>query len=127
MSITIEGIEAEKKARLLLKKHGWYIQQLDWIGKKNNQWVIFEIKNRELFQPPPFVGTGLDISQIYLRNNLLKELQLRTMLIVFIKGTDDIYYQYLDILEKDKYFDTKNGIRIFPLTSYCHSEVTLIV
>ena len=120
MSITLEGIEAEKKARLLLKKRGWQIQQLDWIGKKKNKWVVFEIKNRELFKPPPFLGTGLDKRQIFLRNELLKDLGLRTMLVVFIKDSDDIYFQYLDILEKGKYFDTKNKIRIYPIMNYNH-------
>jgi len=120
VSITLEGIEAEKKARLLLKKRGWQIQQLDWIGKKKNKWVVFEIKNRELFKPPPFLGTGLDKRQIFLRNELLKDLGLRTMLVVFIKDSDDIYFQYLDILEKGKYFDTKNKIRIYPIMNYNH-------
>jgi len=120
MSITEAGIEAEKKARLLLKKRGWQVQQLDWIGKEENQWVIFEIKNRELFSPPPFLGTGLDKSQLFLRNELLKDLGLRTMLVVFVKDTDDVYFQYLDVLEKGKYFDTKNKIRIYPITSYNH-------
>lgn len=123
MSIMLQGIEAEQKARLFLKKHGWGVQQLDWLGKKDNKWVIFEVKSRELFQPPPFLGTGIDKSQIFLRNQLLQDLQIRTMLIVFVKDTDDIYYQYLDALEKGKHFDTKNGIRIFPLTSYYQYSV----
>lgn len=118
MSIVLQGIEAEKKARTLLKKHGWFIQQLDWIGKKNDRWVIFEVKDKELFQPPPFLGTGLDKSQIYLRNQLLKDLGLQTILLVFIKNTEDVYYQYLDILESGEYFDTKSNIRIYPIKNF---------
>jgi hypothetical protein len=118
MSITLEGIEAEKKARVILKNLGWEVQQLDWIGKKDGKWTIFEVKIRELFNPPPFLGTGLDKRQIYLRNELLKDKDLRTMLIVFIKNTADVYWQYLDELEKGKHFDTKNDIRIYPIENF---------
>ena len=125
MSITNEGIDAEKKGRLLLKERGWQIQQLDWIGKKQAKWAIFEIKQRELFQPPPFLGTGLDKRQIYLRNQLLVDLKLRTMLVVFIKNTADIYYQYIDVLETGKWFDTKNEIRIYPIENFKHIIFTI--
>ena len=118
MSITFEGIQGEKKARELLKGLGWQVQQLDWIGKKDNQWTIFEVKVRELFDPPPFLGTGLDKRQIFLREQLRKDLGLRTMLIVFIKGTNDTYSQYIDILENGKFYDTKNDIRIYPLENF---------
>ena len=120
MSITECGIEAEKKARILLKSHGWQIQQADWIGRKNNKWLVFEIKQRELFKPPPFTGTGLDKTQIFLRNLLLEDLGLRTMLIVFEKDTENIYCQYLDVLEKGNHFDTKNKIRIYPIENFKH-------
>jgi len=118
MSIHLEGIEAEKKARLILIKLGWEVQQLDWIGKKDGKWTIFEVKIRELFNPPPFQGTGLDKKQIYLRTQLLKDKDLRTMLIVFVKNTSDIYWQYLDELEKGKHFDTRQEIRIYPIKSF---------
>jgi hypothetical protein len=118
LSITTDGIEAEKKARLLLKERGWLVQQIDWIGKKDDKWVIFEIKQRELYTPPPFLGTGLDKSQLFLRNELLKDLGLRTMLIVFVKNTKDVYCQYIDILEAGEHFDTKNNIRIYPIKNF---------
>lgn len=111
--------ETEQKALFLLKGKGYQnIQQLDWIGKKNDKWVIFEIKERELFTPPPFLGTGLDIRQIYLRNKLLEDTGIRTVLIVYIKNSNDIYYAYLDKLEAGEHFDTKNDIRIYPITNY---------
>ena len=118
MSLTTEGINAERKARELLKKRGWQIQQIDWIGERNGKWIVFEIKERELFEPPPFTGTGLDKSQLFLRTKLLKELGLRTILVVFIKKSTDIYWQYLDILEKGKFFDTMNSIRIYPIENF---------
>ena len=118
MSLTTEGIAAEQMGRLLLKPRGWNLQQIDWIGEKDNEWVVFEIKNRELFTPPPFLGTGLDITQIYLRNKLREAFGLRTMLIVFRKNTDEVYCQYIDVLEEGPHFDTKNKIRIYPVESF---------
>lgn len=118
MSITLEGIEAEKKAREIIKNMGWQVQQLDWIGKKDDKWTIFEIKQRELFEPPPFLGTGLDKRQLWLRNQLLKDLGLRTILIVFVKDSIDIYWQYIDELEKGKSYDTRNEIRIYPIENF---------
>ena len=122
MSITNEGIEGEQKARLLLKSLGYSVQQLDWIGKKDGQWTIFEVKTRELFDPPPFLGTGLDIRQLNLRNQLFMELDLRTVLIVYEKGKDNIYWQYLDILEAGTHFDTRNNIRIYPIKNFINKK-----
>lgn len=108
----------EEEARIVLKKIGFEVQQLDWVGKKNGKWVVFEVKERELFNPPPFWGTGLDKRQLYLREQLLKGLNLRTILLVFEKGTSNIFWQYLDVLEKGEYFDTKNNIRIYPISNF---------
>jgi len=119
MSITLEGIEAEGKARTLLQNQGFDIQQLDWIGKKNGKWLIFEVKQRELFQAPPFDGTGLDIKQIDLRRKLYNDLLIDTYLIVYEKGTKNIYGQFLfGVLEETEYFDTKNKIRIYNLKNF---------
>jgi hypothetical protein len=108
---------SELEARNFLKKRGFCIQQIDWIGEKAGKYIIFEIKERELFEPPPFWGTGLNKSQLFLRNKLLKDLGIRTYMIVFTK--DIVYGQYLDILEKKgKYFDTKNDIRIYDIESF---------
>jgi len=111
--------ESEERARILLKKWGYEIQQLDWVGIKNNKITIFEIKEKELFSPPPFWGTGLEKRQLYLRTHLFKLTGLRTILITFEKETNNIYWQYLDILENGKYYDTKNGIRIYPIENFC--------
>ncbi len=116
--------KTEQEALWLLKKLNFKtIQQLDWIAKnKNGEWVIFEIKERELFNPPPFLGTGLDKRQIYLRDQLFKDLKLRTVLFVFEKNTKNVYYQYLDLLEAGTYFDTKNEIRIYPIEKFRKNE-----
>jgi hypothetical protein len=115
--------ETEQKARKLLKKLGYEVQQIDWVGIKNNKVKIFEIKERELFEPPPFLGTGLDKTQLYLRMHLFKITGIRTILMVFEKGTNNVYWQYLDILEKGKYYDTKNEIRIYPIENF--KKITL--
>lgn len=114
----IDGLTGESIARNFFKRQGFEVQQLDWIVKRNNQYMVVEVKYKELFTPPPFWGTGLDKTQIYLRNKLLKDLNLKTYILVFVKGSTDIYGQYLDQLEAGKYHDTKNGVRIYPLTSF---------
>lgn len=119
VGINEEGIEAEKRGRAFLQRHGIYnLQQIDWIYKHNNKYGILEVKARELFNPPPFLGTGLDIKQIELRQQLYDDLGIDTILIIFEKGTDNIYYQSLQKLLKGKYFDTRNHIRIFPIDNY---------
>jgi len=118
MSIQTDGIQAEKMAYNFLKGKVDYIQQLDWLCQKNDKWFFIEVKNRELFKAPPFDGTGLDKKQLWLRMKVLKELKLQTYLLVFIKNTTDIYGQYLSVLEKGEYFDTKNQIRIYNLKNF---------
>ena len=118
MSLTNEGIKAEKLAREWLLDNGYQVQQAEWIAKKDNKYCIIEVKHRELFNPPPFLGTGLDKLQLYLRSLLLKDLDLRTFLMVFRKDTNEIYGQWLDTLEKGECFDTKNNIRIYPIKNF---------
>jgi hypothetical protein len=120
MSLTMEGIEAEKMARPILIEMGYSLQQLDWIGKKDGQWTVFEVKHRELFNPPPFLGTGLDKRQLGLRTELSNDLGLRTYLLVFIKNSQDVYGQFLDVLEQGEWFDTKNSIRIYKIDNFEH-------
>ena len=110
--------DGERKALWMLKEFGYEVQRLDWIGKKNNEYTIFEIKERELFRPPPFLGTGLDQRQVYLRTQILNDLGMRTRIVVYEKGTNNIYHQYLDVLEAGKHYDTKNKIRIYPIENY---------
>jgi len=126
VGIEKEGILAEKKARLWLKKKGINnLQQIDWFFKsdKNNKYYCVESKSRELFEPPPFLGTGLDINQLKLRQQLLKNLGIDTILLIFEKNTNNVYWQFLSILEKSEYIDTKNRIRIYNIKSFIYESL----
>jgi hypothetical protein len=104
--------------REFLVRHGKYChQQIDWIVKHDGEYFCVEVKNRELFNPPPYYGTGLDIRQIELRRIIFNDLKIDTMLLVF---TDtDIYYQWIfKTLENGVYFNTKNNIRIYELSQF---------
>jgi hypothetical protein len=119
MSLHLAGIEAEKKARLFLKKFGINnIQQLDWLVKLNDKYFIVEVKERELYSPPPFYGTGLDIRQLNLRLQVYNDLGIDTILIVFEKNTNNVYVQKISILEQGEYNDTKNKIRIYKIDNF---------
>ena len=118
------ALDAETKALHLLRKWGFsYVQQIDWLAKNDNgEWLAVEVKDKELFTPGsnfPHYGIGLNRAQLFLRHKLLEELGFRTYLINFVPGTDEVYGAYLDELEgKGKFFDSKNHIRIYPLSSF---------
>ncbi len=117
VGITEQGINAEKLGRTWLKNHGHdNIQQLDWIVKYENKYFIVEVKQRELFKPPPFLGTGLDIRQLKLRKQLFEDLNIDTLLLVFVDNK--IYWQWISNLEKTKYFNTRNNIRVFNIDHF---------
>lgn len=120
MSITIEGNEAEAFAREFLKSINiTNIQQFDWFIKLNNKYYILEVKSRQLYQPPPFLGTGLDIKQLNLRRQVFNDLGIDTILFVVDKENNKIYYQSIfNYLEKTKFFDTKNKIRIYNIEHF---------
>lgn len=122
MGINEEGIEAERKGRLFLKNKGLHnIQQIDWLFKNDNgRYYAVEVKHRELFEPPPFLGTGLDIRQLKLRKQLLMDLNIDTYLIVFVGNI--VYWNLLSRLESDKHFDTRNRIRIYPIKNFKSQE-----
>jgi hypothetical protein len=97
VGIETEGILAEKAARRWLKNKGVNnLQQIDWLfrSNKNKKYYCVESKSRELFKPPPFLGTGLDITQLKLRLQLLKDIGIDTLLLVFEKNTKNIYWQF---------------------------------
>jgi len=119
MGITEEGIKAEKLGRGFLLKYGIKnMQQIDWIFKYKDKYGIVEVKARELFKPPPFLGTGLDIRQLNLRKQLYNDLGIDTLLLVYEKNTNNIYHQWLSKLEKCNYIDTKNRIRIYDIKNF---------
>ena len=112
------GKEGEQQARLILKKMGFEVQSPDWLGLKDNNWVCFEIKKKERFEPPPFEGHGLDKRQIYLRKKLFESKDIRTMLMIFEVSSNRIFYRFLDLLENGPKFETRNGIIIYPLKNF---------
>lgn len=117
MSITNQGQQAEKMARLFLRSKGVFdIQQFDWFVKGKSGYYIIEVKHRELFEPPPFLGTGLDVQQINRRMQVFNDIGIRTLLMVFT--SDEVFYQWLDTLEKTKHFTTKNEIRIYEISNF---------
>lgn len=124
MGINEDGIQAERLGRLFLMDMGIHnLQQIDWLFKFNGKYYAAEIKSRELFNPPPFLGTGLDITQLNLRKQIFDDLCIDTYLIVFEKDTERTYWQRLSVLESGEYFDTRNGIRIYPITNFkCNDE-----
>ena len=71
-----------------------------------------------MYNPPPFVGTGLDIRQVKLRTQIFKDLGIDTILLVFEKNTNNVYSGFLSKLEATKYFNTKNNIRIYNIENF---------
>ncbi len=124
------GKKGEEKAVKILKEMGFVLSRPDYRGyrKTNNLFygekievdeeVEFEIKAKtEPFKPPPFYGHGADIYQINKRMKRFNKNNIKQFLIIFEKS-GKIYGQWLHILEKGKYFDTKKGKRIYPLESF---------
>ena len=115
MSITEQGLVGERMARLVLKNKfkADNIFQADWLVYKNNKYYVIEVKYKELFQSPPFDGQGLDIRQVKARIKFYQDTQIRCLFLIFTKPEQNIYWQWLDVLEKTNFFDTRNGIRIY--------------
>ena len=115
-------LSSETKGLKLLQKLGYEaIQSPDWLAWKDGRCVCLEVKEKELFEPGPnfpYCGCGLDKSQVYLRTKMLKTLGVRTILVNFVPGTNDFYYRYLDELEKGIFYDTRKGIRIYPIDNF---------
>jgi|WetSurMetagenome_2_1015567.scaffolds.fasta_scaffold562686_2 hypothetical protein len=113
MSITLQGIEGEKKARLFLqdivKTKSMF--QLDWLFEYRGSYFCLEVKNKELFKPPPFYGHGLDVRQILTRLKFYKKTGIRCLFLVF--DSNNTYYQWLDVLDNTRHFTTINNIRIY--------------
>jgi len=119
MSITEDGIDGETRARKYLNHKGIFdIQQFDWFVKIKDKYFIIEVKVKDLFFPPPFLGTGLEVKQIERRRQIFYDLGIDTILVIFEKGTNKVYYNYLSKLEETEYFDTKNNIRIYNIKNF---------
>ena len=118
MSITEQGIQGEKNARIFLKKQGIDgLFQADWIVEKDNKNYVIEVKHKEKFKAPPFDGHGLDIRQVKARMNFYKTTGVRCMFLVFdIDGT--IYWRWLDKLESSNFITTSKDIRVDDIRNF---------
>ena len=128
------GNEGETKAVGILKDFGFILSRPDYSGYRKTPGLFygenileeedieFEIKTKaEPFQPPPFKGHGTDIRQINKRMRRYKKYGFKQFFLV-VQPDGKIYGQWLHKLEelsKDIKFDTRNGIRIYPL-DYFH-------
>jgi len=112
------GREGENLARVVLQHFDCDIFQADWIVQKDEQWYIAEVKRKERFVPPPFEGHGLDRRQVEARLKFQQETGIRCFLLVFDLTDGNVYWQWLDVLNDGRHFDTKKGIRIYPMESY---------
>lgn len=119
MSITDIGREGELLARGVLidrfKVDG--IFQADWLVEKNGKYYVVEVKHKEMFKAPPFDGHGLDVRQVNSRMKFFHTVGIRCLFLV-IDMTGQIFWQWLDVLEQGKQFDTKNGVRIYALDGF---------
>ena len=116
-----QGIDGWQEARLFLKKEGFNLFQIDWMGIKDGKYTLFEIKKKTSFKPPPFEGHGLEIRQIKTRLEFQQKTGIRTYLLIF-EPNGKIYGQYLDILEKGQSIITKNQIKIYPIEKFDRIE-----
>ena len=119
MSINDIGKEGEMLARTVLidrfKVDG--IFQADWLVEKNGKYYVVEVKHKEMFKAPPFDGHGLDVRQVKARMKFYRALGVRCMFLV-IDMSGKIYWQWLDVLEQGRKFDTKRGVRIYSLDGF---------
>lgn len=119
MGITQQGIKGEQTLFKWLWKKGYTYFQPDAIALSNETFSMWEVKMKEEpFKPPPFYGHGLDIRQVKARIHFQKKTGIRCGFIVFQSNKNIILWQWLDELEKGEYFDTKNGVRIYPIENF---------
>ena len=119
MGITQQGIDGEQKLFKWLANRGVDFFQADAIGIDKDNYAIWEVKNKaEPFKPPPFYGHGLDIRQVNARLKFQSKTSIRCGFVVFELSKNIILWQWLDELEKGEHFDTKNGIRIYPVENF---------
>ena len=120
MGIQEEGIEAEQWLLQWFKDKGIAAFQPDAISYEEGKYVLNEIKNQEFFKSPPFDGHGLPRWQIEARTKFSIETGIRIRLIIKEKGTEIVYWQWLDVLDSGKYHDTfgEKPRRVYPLGSF---------
>lgn len=119
MSINDIGKVGERMARDVLKNDFRVdgIFQPDWMIQKRGKYYVVEVKHKAMFEAPPFDGHGLDVRQVNARIRFWKDTGIRCMFLV-IDMDGNIFWQWLDVLEKGEHFDTKNGIRVYNLNGF---------
>ncbi len=126
MGITQDGIEGEKLLFEFLKKKKIKFFQPDAIAFIKGKYNLFECKHQERYLSPPFDGHGLPKWQVEARLWFWEITGVRPIFFVVEKPSGDIYYNYLDVLEKTEFFDTK-GLkprRIYNLKYFIKSDQT---
>lgn len=120
MGVTQQGIDGEQMLFKWLKNKNVVFFQPDAIGYKNGKHVLYECKHQARFKAPPFDGHGLPYWQVKTRLMFQIETNISCILVVFDSETNEIFYQYLDVLEQGEHFDTKGDKprRIYKLTSF---------
>lgn len=93
--------------------------QPDCMFKWRDKWICAEVKNQQMFKAPPFDGHGLPPYQVERRLQFQRETGIRVLLFVHEEGTDTVYYQWLDLLDRGKKALTQTGKRvIYPLSAF---------
>jgi len=118
MTITEKGIAGEQMARSFMKNKGYSIFEIDWIAERAGQCLQVEVKHKAAFEAPPFRGMGLERWKVSRRLQFENRFGIRAYLLCFEPGDGVIYGEYLKTLEAKGWFDTKNGIRIYPISSF---------
>ena len=119
MSIKAIGMEGETLARTVLIDRFKVdsIFQADWLVEKNGKYYVVEVKHKEMFKAPPFDGHGLDVRQVNARMRFFRAHGIRCLfLVIDMKGR--IFWQWLDVLEQGRKFDTKRGVRVYDIDSF---------
>lgn len=124
MGVTRDGIRGEQMLFNFLRKKGMKFFQPDAIGFDEGNYYCFEAKHQEMFVAPPFDGHGLPRWQVKARMAFERRTNIKTILVVFDKNTNEIFYQSLAKLESGEHHDTfgKKPRRIYPLTSFIKAK-----
>ena len=104
-----------------LKAHGYDIFQADWIATDGGgRYFVVEAKEQDRFVAPPFDGHGLPPWQVDARLKFQKVTGIPSLLLVFDKKTEDVFVQWLDVLDRGPSFDTSGDYprRVYPLESF---------
>ena len=123
------GREGEEIARLFInqKIKPNILLQMDWGFKKNGEWYSVEVKHQERYvkwKDSDIEGHGLPPWQVRARMELYKDKGIRCLFLVLEKGTGNIFWQWLDVLENKKYIETRNNPRrIYEISGFVKSKL----